>query len=62
MKDKMLQKYKKLVDEAAKSELWICQEAMEKEVVAAIFLHRVDKTHYGGLKSTLMQNMSMGSN
>ena len=39
-----------------------CEKAVKKETMAALLLHGADKVRYGGLKSTLAQNMSMKMN
>ena len=45
--------------EAIESEIEKCQDAVKKEVMAAMFIHWADKFRYGSLKSTLAQHMSM---
>ena len=59
VKDKMLEKYDKSMDEAMQAEIIECDEAVKKEMMAALFIHGADKIRYRGLKSTQAQNMSM---
>ena len=46
---------------ASDKELKTCEEEVKKEMVV-LLPHRADKFRYGGLKSTLAQHMSMGTN
>ena len=62
MEDKILQKYKKSMSEAMPLDLVVCEEMVKKKTMAALFLHGADKTQYGVLKGTLIQNMSIGTN
>ena len=39
-----------------------CQDAVKKEVMAAMVTHGADKFRYRSLKSTLVQHMSMETN
>ena len=39
-----------------------CQETVKKDIMSAMFFHDTHKFHYGSLKSTLAQDMSIGMN
>ena len=57
----MLEKYEKTM-EATQSEIEDCQAMVKKEAMASLLQHGADESRYGGLKSTLMKNMSIGTN
>ena len=58
----MMKKFDKAMEVAMQREIEQCIIVVKKETMAAQPLHGVDKIRYRGLKSTLAQNMSMGTN
>ena len=58
----MMEKINKTMEEATQQEIEECEKAVKMETMMALLLHGVNKVRYGGLKSTLAQNMAIGRN
>ena len=50
------------MNKAMQAKIIECENAVKREMMEALFIHKADKIRNGGLKSTLAHNMSMGSN
>ena len=62
VKKKLEKTYNKTIETATQSEIDAYKKMVKKEVMAAVLLSGAAKIHYGRLKSTLAQHMSMRTN
>ena len=62
VKEKLSKMFNTTIDEATQDEIHKCEDMVKKEVIAALLLSGSDKIRFIGLKSTVAQHMSMGTN